>query len=78
MLKDLGKLIVSKGFKKLPRVQKIARSGHTGDEEYFLLNNFCHRQTFIDSLDKPRLPLDGKIATGNRDIGIRIDKIELS
>ena len=29
MLGDLGKLIVAKGFKKLPEVQKIARSGHT-------------------------------------------------
>ena len=25
----LGKLIVAKGFKKLPKVQKIAQSGHT-------------------------------------------------
>ena len=30
-LGDLGKLIVAKGFKKLPKVQKIANSGHTGD-----------------------------------------------
>ena len=30
MFGDLGKLIVAKGFKKLPKVQKIARSGHTG------------------------------------------------
>ena len=29
MMGDLGKLIVAKGFKKLPKVQKIARSGHT-------------------------------------------------
>ena len=29
MLGDLGKLIVAKGYKKLPKVQKIARSGHT-------------------------------------------------
>ena len=29
MLGDLGKLIVAKGFKTLPKVQKIARSGHT-------------------------------------------------
>ena len=29
MLGDLGKLIVPKGFIKLPKVQKIARSGHT-------------------------------------------------
>ena len=26
----VGKLIVAKGFKKLPKVQKIAGSGHTG------------------------------------------------
>ena len=26
---DLGKLIVAKGYEKLPKVQKIAQSGHT-------------------------------------------------
>ena len=26
---DLGKFIVVKGFKKLPKVQKMAQSGHT-------------------------------------------------
>ena len=26
---DFGKLIVAKGFKKLPKVQLIAQSGHT-------------------------------------------------
>ena len=26
---DLGKLIVPTGFEKLPKVQKIAQSGHT-------------------------------------------------
>ena len=26
---DLGQLIVAIGFKKLPKVQKIAKSGHT-------------------------------------------------
>ena len=29
-VRDLGKLIAAKDFKKLPKVQKIARSGHTG------------------------------------------------
>ena len=29
---DLGKLIVAKAFKKLPKVQKIVNSGHTGKE----------------------------------------------
>ena len=31
---DLGKSIVAKGFEKLPKVQKIARSGHTGAKEH--------------------------------------------
>ena len=26
---DLGKIIFAKGFKKSPKVQKIAKSGHT-------------------------------------------------
>ena len=39
-VRDLGKLIVAKGFKKLPKVQKIAQSGHTG----------C---TALDKLTKP-------------------------
>ena len=29
---DLGKFIVAKGFKNLPKVQKIANSGHTAFE----------------------------------------------
>ena len=28
-VEDLGKLIVAKDLKKLPKVQKIAQSGHT-------------------------------------------------
>ena len=28
-VEDLGKLIVAKGLKKLPKVKKIAQSGHT-------------------------------------------------
>ena len=31
-VRDLGKLIVAKGFKKLFKVQKIAQSGHTAAE----------------------------------------------
>ena len=30
---DLGKLMVAKGFVKLPKVLKIAQSGHTGDQQ---------------------------------------------
>ena len=30
---DLDKLIVAKGFKKLPKVQKIPKSGHTDNKE---------------------------------------------
>ena len=29
---DFGKLIVARGFKKLPKVQLIAQSGHTAPE----------------------------------------------
>ena len=32
MLGDLGKFIVAKAFKRLPKVQQIARSGHIGHE----------------------------------------------
>ena len=43
-VRDLGKLIVAKGFKKLPKVQKIAQSGQTGGDQYcktlFLLDRF--------------------------------------
>ena len=28
-VRDLGKLIVANGFKNVPKVQKIAQSGHT-------------------------------------------------
>ena len=38
MLGDLGKLIVAKGFKNLPKVQKIARSGHTERGKQFNFN----------------------------------------
>ena len=31
-MRDLGKWIVAKDFKKLPKVQKIAQSGHTEHE----------------------------------------------
>ena len=29
---DLGKIIVASGFKKFPKVQKIAQSGHTASD----------------------------------------------
>ena len=39
-VEDLGKLIVAKGLKKLPEVQKIAQSGQTGHLPTQSLNNF--------------------------------------
>ena len=33
MMGDLGKLIAAKGFQKLPKVHKIARSGNTGNNQ---------------------------------------------
>ena len=38
---NLGKLIAAKGFKKLPKVQKIAQSGHTA------CSVCTHKQFFI-------------------------------
>ena len=38
-MRDLAKLIVAKGLKKLPNVQKIAQSGHTGSN-LLLLNQY--------------------------------------
>ena len=32
---DLGKLIAAKGFKKLPKVQKIAQTGHAGHTQHW-------------------------------------------
>ena len=40
-LRDLGKLIVAKGFKKLPKVQKIAQSGHTERDRQEIVNRIC-------------------------------------
>ena len=38
---DWGKLFVSKGFKKLPKVQNIAQSGHTAWGEQSLSTFVC-------------------------------------
>ena len=40
-----GKLIVAKGLKKLPKLQKIAQSGHTGN---FLQLLTCRRHSLIN------------------------------
>ena len=47
---DWGKLIVAKGFKKLPKIQNIAQSGHTGCSQVF----FAKVHLKIKVLDKRR------------------------
>ena len=37
-VEDLGKLIVAKGFKKLPKVKKIANSGHIGGRPLYCIS----------------------------------------
>ena len=37
-VRDLGKIIVVTGFEWLPKVQKIAQSGHTDCDLHVLLN----------------------------------------
>ena len=44
---DLCKLIVAKGFKKLPKVQKIAQSGHSECNPHFSNNQFQFSQFLI-------------------------------
>ena len=43
---DLGKLNVAKGFKKLPKIQKIAKSGHTGAKKHFSTENQYYKTYF--------------------------------
>ena len=40
-VKDLGKLNVAKDFKKLPKVKKIAQSGHTDRHIYKQRKELC-------------------------------------
>ena len=46
-VRDLVKLIVAKGFKKMPKVKKIAQSGHTGRDEQ-LIRSFAPRYFTLD------------------------------
>ena len=71
----LGKLIVAKGFKKLPKVQKIAQSGHTGygprgprfniSHQQVLLNIYpCLEQTKIEK-KRQRIELKSDVGTSH-------------
>ena len=55
-VRDLGKLIVAKVFKKLPKVQKIAQSGHTANGAAHVKVCFTHCQNnqIIHSLCKQK------------------------
>ena len=44
---DLGKLIVAKGFEKLPKLQNIAQSGHTGAYAFYWSVLFTYAPTHI-------------------------------
>ena len=45
---DLGKLIVAKGFKKLPKVQKIAQSGHTVPIPHISCSNPTYQLFYVE------------------------------
>ena len=51
-VRDLGKLIVAKGLKKLPKVQKIAQSGHTGCSLTILYGWNCYENNLQSRLMK--------------------------
>ena len=42
-VRDLDKLIVSKGFKKLPKLQKIGQSGHTALSPHQYSSKWLHK-----------------------------------
>ena len=52
-VEDLGKLIVAKGLKKLPKVQKITQSGHTDTTvlQYIIPSFLFHLSTKSISLN---------------------------
>ena len=46
---DLGQLVVVKGFKKLPKVKKIAKSGHTERIHWMRrVRNVCYDNSYLD------------------------------
>ena len=66
---DWGKLIVAKGFQKLPKVQKISTSGHTGSillhfcaeklsSTYFLCHAWCIERRIIFDLQSLNIKLN--------------------
>ena len=60
---DWGKLIVAKGFKKLPKIQNIAQSGHTASTTgmvQFLQKRLC-RQATIAAENSSWEHLDGHV-----------------
>ena len=61
-MRDLGKLIVAKGFKKLPKVQKIAQSGHTAAIPSFNPSLFRMQKTDFKCFHRPwLLPRNGQV-----------------
>ena len=62
---DLGKFIVAKGFKKLPKVQKIAQSGHTGYDSRPIVANPIGRYLTENTLVQQ--PLDPSVPSSYLD-----------
>ena len=49
---DLGKIIVATGFEWLPKLQKIAQSGHTGNGPFVLSNKNRQKISIVSSTHK--------------------------
>ena len=46
-VEDLGKLNVAKGFKKLPKIQNIAKSGHTALDVVIVVVSVREKKDFF-------------------------------
>ena len=62
---DLGKLIVVKGIKKLPKVQKIAQSGYTSQFNIVTLSRLLQKGLFVWALKIHKNPTSKVLVTQN-------------
>ena len=69
---DLGKIIVAIGFEKLPKVQKIAQSGHTRCNPWYPF--MTKHEDSIDKIDKGSVPFKEPLGQNNLNVFFEFGK----